>query len=57
MKRLLRVAGMLALASVVLWAFTGVPVWASVEGNPGRGYVLACLHITALAGWALSYAP
>ena len=42
------IAGMLSVLSILLWAFAGIPLWASVDQSFGRGYVLFILHCAGL---------
>lgn len=46
----LLIAGGLSLASLVLWAFTGVALWAPVGDSWARGMALYVLHSAGLIG-------
>jgi hypothetical protein len=48
MRTACRIAGALALFSLLLWAFTGIPLWASVDEAPARGFAISVLHLIAL---------
>lgn len=55
MKLALRIAGGFALFSAALWAFTGIPLWASVGDDFGRGLVIGVLHVAAIFGGVFSF--
>jgi hypothetical protein len=54
MKAAARIAGLLSLFSLLLWAFTGIPLWSSVNDSVVRGYVVGAIHIVGLFLGAMS---
>ena len=57
MRLALRIIALAALCSASLWAFAGIPLWASVDDNYGRGIFVFIFHLVAIAGGIFSYAP
>lgn len=59
MRKTLRYVGVAAIASIVVWAATGVGWWSPIMGpqDVGRGAVLFGLHAVAVIGFVFSYAP
>ena len=43
------IPGLLALFSLVLWAFAGLPLWGSISPDqPERGFAVFYLHAAAI---------
>lgn len=40
----------LALASIMVWAFTGVTWWVPADQEPGRAFVIGWLHMIGIFG-------
>ena len=59
MRKTLRYIGAAAMASILVWAATGVGWWSPLMGpqDAGRGIVLFMLHAAAVMGFVFSYAP
>jgi hypothetical protein len=48
------IAGALSVLSILLWAFAGIPLWASIDDSFGRGYVLFLIHGAGLFAGAMA---
>jgi hypothetical protein len=57
MKFVIRSLGVVALLSLCLWAYFGIPLWAPTEGADGRSFIIALTHFVAIVGAALSFFP
>ncbi len=51
----MRWSGIAALASLLIWAFTGTPIWAPIDNFGGREGALTVVHVLGLFAGAMSF--
>lgn len=57
MRIALAVYGVIIVATLMLWAFTGLPVWAPVADSYARGAALFFVYAAGLAAFAIAVIP